>query len=241
MSRHWWYRGRRVAVASLARRAGVRPGGRRRVLDYGCGTGNMGGTLAAFGEVWGVEAAAEALEHGRFDRYAGVVCAASMAEAELPEGSFGLISCLDVIEHVDDDGALLRQLAARLEPDGVLLLAAPMDPRLYSGMDEAIGHRRRYTRESLFGTIHDAGLEPLVACGYVVALLPLARAHRRRIQQGRARPEEEWKVPAAPLNVALSGIAMGEGLLARWVSLPLGLSLIVAARRRTASPQERAA
>ena len=119
MREHWWYRGRAVAVLSLARRAGVVAGG--RVLDYGCGTGHMGPVLARFGELWGVDGSPEALACGEFGAYRGVSLLGDEAGG-LPEGPFSLIACLDVLEHVADDAGLLRRLKGLLAPGGAVLL-----------------------------------------------------------------------------------------------------------------------
>ncbi len=277
MDRHWWYRGRRAAVDSLLRRAGTRPpasarsqpgarsqpdsrpgtDGARRILDYGCGVGNMGATLARYGDVWGVEADPDALAAGDFSAYAGVVRAASVVEAatasrvptapdagpgaascgagpagKLPGGAFDIVTCLDVLEHVEDDAGLLRDLRALLGPDGVMVVSAPLHPDLFCAVDEIAGHLRRYTAEGLRGLLRGVDLRPVTESGYVVGLLPLARRQRRRVQAGRAAPEQEWAVPPAPLNGLLSAVAVAEGKAARWVSLPAGLSLLIAARPR---------
>jgi len=224
MRSHWWYRGRRIAVRSLLRRAGVVHRG--RVLDYGCGTGNMGSTLAEYGTVTGVDGSADALAVGDFRFYASVSRAPSPTDADFPTGPFELIACLDVLEHVEDDAGLLAQLKALLSPGGTLVVSVPMDPELYCLVDERAGHVRRYTRDRFEQACATAELEMAVASGYIVILEPLARWHRRRIMAGKATPDEEMDVPSAPVNAVLSLVAAGEGLVMRWRSLPDGLSLV---------------
>jgi len=106
-----------------------------------------------------------------------------------------------------------------------------MRPGLYCEIDTVAGHLRRYTPgllEELFG---GAGLERIAGSGYVVALLPAAAAHRRRIMQGKATAADEYGTPAAPVNAVLGVVARAEGSLARCVSLPPGLSQITVLRR----------
>jgi SAM-dependent methyltransferase len=225
-SGHWWYRGRRAAVVALARRAGAATGG--RVLDYGCGRGYMGEALTRFGDVYGVEASPSIFAGGAYGAYKDVVCGDSPQALSEPP-AFTLITALDVLEHVADDVGLLRVLAARLEPDGVLLVAVPLWPELFTEYDAAIGHLRRYTPATLATALAAAGLRPAAHSGYVVALLPLARRRRRR-KPGAAAGHAEANLPAAPLNAALSLMALAEGSLARCFSLPPGLSYLVAAR-----------
>ena len=230
MRRHWWYRGRRIAVRSLLRRAGVGKGG--RVLDFGCGTGHMGGVLAKFGSVVGVDGSADALAVGDFTSYASVGQASSLTDPGFPEAPFDLIACLDVLEHVEDDVVLLAELKALLSPHGALVVSVPMDPELFCLMDELAGHVRRYMRKSFETACAGAGLEMVAFTGYVVALQPLARWHRRRIMAGKATPEDEMEVPSAPVNAMFSLIAAAEGSLARWISLPGGLSLVAVLKPR---------
>jgi len=242
MDRHWWYRGRRAAVDGLLRRVGVprakpkgaAPAGRgpARVLDYGCGVGNMGVVLARFGDVWGVDADAESLAAGSFSHYRGVTRAAAVGEVSAPPGGFDVVTCLDVLEHVEDDAGAVDGLAELLGPGGVLVVSVPLHPELFCEVDEIAGHRRRYTVDEVERLVRGAGLEIVARSGYVVGLLPVARRHRRRVLQGKAAPSREWAVPPAPVNALLTGVSFIEGRLIRWVSLPAGLSLLVAARRR---------
>lgn len=229
MRRHWWYRGRTVTVASLARRAGVRPGG--RVLDFGCGAGLMGETLARFGEVHGVEASADALGFGEYGAYASVTQADSLDAADFPRGSFDLISVLDVIEHVPDDAGLLRGLAELLSVDGRMLVSVPMWPDLFCATDEDNHHLRRYTPETLVATLDAAGLRGIARTGYVWAMLPVAAAHRRAIRDGRATSTGEFDMPSAPVNAVASLIAVTEGACSRVAPVPTGLSEVVVCER----------
>ena len=183
MRQHWWYRGRRAAVASLLRRAGIPHDG--RVLDYGCGTGHMGAVLAGFGVVCGVEGSEEAVRFGSFDAYAELRVAASPGDPQFPPGPYSLISLLDVLEHVPDERQLLAALTAELERNGRIVASVPMDPSLFCEVDVLAGHQRRYTRASFNRLIGDAGLEIEATTGYVVTLLPLARMQRRRVMAGR--------------------------------------------------------
>lgn len=217
-------------MASLVMRSGLLPGS-GRVLDYGCGSGHMGRTLSRFGEVCGVDSSPRAIEVGHFQDYAAVAEAGIDEVGERFPGSFKLIACLDVLEHVEDDVGLLRKLASLLEENGLLVASVPMWPELYCSMDEEAGHVRRYSPDTLNRLFEHAGMRPVVTSGYVVALLPLARAHRRRVMSGRSSSQDELKTPPALLNSCLAFIACAEGRLARYLTLPTGLSQIAVLQR----------
>lgn len=233
MRGHWWYRGRAVAVHNLATRANV-PRGVGTVLDYGCGTGHMGRVLARFGPVYGVDSSADAFETGHFGSYAEVTQIPVDDNISLLRGPHSLIACLDVLEHVDDDVGLLRSLAGLLQPNGYMILSTPMWPELLSDEETRCGHVRRYSEESLRHLFASARLRPVATSGYIVSLLPLARAHRRRIIAGRASFTEEMTTPPWLANEALTLWASAEGLLSRYLTLPTGLSEITVLQRATA-------
>jgi len=224
MDRHWWYRGRRVVTKWLARRAHIPRGG--RVLDFGCGTGHMGRVLSEFGDVIGVEAATDALAIGSFQDYSEIIVASSLQDPAFPAGEFDLIALLDVLEHVEDDRAMLSELARRLTPAGCVVVSVPLWPDLFGEGDRIAGHFRRYTPASFLECANDSGLEMVVSTGYVVALLPLARLQRRRVIAGAASPTEEFRAPWAPVNAGLSAMAMAEGFIGGAIGLPPGLSLV---------------
>lgn len=206
------------------------------MLDFGCGTGHMGPLLSQYGALVGVEGSADAVAFGAFADYTQVCQADALHSPSFPGGQFDLIALLDVLEHVDDDLALLSGLARLLPSAGSILVSVPMDPKLFCLVDEQAGHVRRYTRASLEDLAYQAGLEIVAATGYVVTLLPLARWQRHRVAAGVASPMDEMQVPVAPVNTALSLVVKAEGLAARWVELPEGLSVICVMRSRTTHP-----
>jgi SAM-dependent methyltransferase len=103
------------------------PLGEARVLDVGC---NFGHCLAHFGPgSLGVDNVAE---HVEFCRAIGLdVVQADVDEGldEVPDGAFDVVWIFDVLEHLDAPRLLLRRVAAKLRPDGLLLLYLGLRPR----------------------------------------------------------------------------------------------------------------
>src|SRR5687768_4829395 len=123
---HWWFVGRRAILESFMRtivdrlkprmQAVPASGGTPeaaiqnalRILDVGCGTGANLGMLAQFGDAEGVDVSDDALE---FCRKKGLTVEKGLAET-LPygDGTFDITTALDVIEHLDDDIAGLKEM-----------------------------------------------------------------------------------------------------------------------------------
>lgn len=89
--------------------------------------------------------------------------------SDLPGRSFPFAYSFNVLEHIEDDGAALRELLAVLEPGGRLLIYVPAFPILYGPMDQAVGHHRRYTKNSLTAKLLAAGFE-VEQSGYMDSL-----------------------------------------------------------------------
>jgi glycosyltransferase involved in cell wall biosynthesis len=75
------------------------------------------------------------------------------------KGRFDTVVCLNVLEHVRDPLLALRNMYDALEPGGRLVLYVPQGQKLYSSLDEVLGHRTRYDREMLARELRSTGFE----------------------------------------------------------------------------------
>jgi SAM-dependent methyltransferase len=215
---HWWYRERRVLLDRALRRL-PHPG---RALDVGAASG--GNTVVLKRRGWspialeysseGVEVAAE--------RGLDVIRADARA-LPLPDASLDLVVAFDVLEHIDEDADAVAEIHRTLRPGGTALIAVPCDMRLWSAHDVAVGHVRRYTRESLTAVVEKAGLVIDELWSWNVLLRPIA-AWRRRRSTGSDLDE----LPKV-VNLGLAAIIAAERYLPV-KSLP-GVSLVLRAHR----------
>ena len=145
---------------------------RGRVIEYGAGVGTISEHLAPLAEsLTLVEPSPNLFERlaSRFVESPQVEVAAESLEshvARLAPDSVDTIVMVNVLEHIADDRAALRQLIAALKPGGHLLLFVPALQFLMSRLDRDLGHHRRYHRPDLTAKVGDAGATVL-DCRYV--------------------------------------------------------------------------
>jgi SAM-dependent methyltransferase len=92
---------------------------------------------------------------------------------------YDLVLMMDVLEHVENDVALLSNAADHTKTGGFVFITVPALPYLYSAHDRFLGHYRRYTLKSLRKLIDSKiDLEPLSLHYYFASLLPIAAPWR---------------------------------------------------------------
>ncbi len=228
--RHWWYRGRReVLKRAIARLQLPTPA---RVLDAGCGSGRNMLEFARYGEVTGIELSATSVAAARA-RDVGEVVEGSVLELPFAPASFDLEVCLDVVEHLQDDRAALRELRRVLAPGGALLVTVPAYQWLWSGHDEINHHHRRYNARTLLAAAQDAGWSCAFVSYFNSLLLPAAIALRAldRVNPKTTESSLDLWVPPAPINWLLQQpLNFEAAAVGRGRRIPAGLSLLAILR-----------
>jgi ubiquinone/menaquinone biosynthesis C-methylase UbiE len=213
---HWWYAERRSILKRMIK--GLPP---TTALDIGAAGG--GNTRALVDAGW----KSVALEHSEAgakvarDRGLEVVRADARA-LPFPDRSMGLVVAFDILEHVQEDDEMAAEVRRVLSPRGTALIAVPADMRLWGAHDVAVGHVRRYDRESLRRVLTDAGLVIEDMWSWNVLLRPVVK-YRRRKSTGS---DLEQLSPVT--NAALRALIAAERRLP--VRRLPGVSLVVQAR-----------
>src|SRR6266576_3446008 len=73
-----------------------------------------------------------------------------------PQEMFDSIIYIDVLEHIEDDREELKTSCTHLNPGGFLVVLSPAHQSLYTPFDEAIGHHRRYNKQSLSAVVPES-------------------------------------------------------------------------------------
>lgn len=239
---HWWYRGVRAVCHMLlkryARTIQTDLGGpelegsalSQPVLEVGCGSGGNLALLGRWGPVVGLDPWHPALS----------VCpplAAALVQGtggDLPfaDETFRLVALLNVLEHVEDDVAVLSEAGRVCRSEGTMLLVVPAFMFLWSGHDQANHHWRRYTAGEVRHKAARAGLTIRYLSYQNCFLFPLVVAVRllqRLAPPGPARIDM-FPLPE-PGSTLLTWLLLVEGWLMHWIALPVGASLVAVLER----------
>jgi SAM-dependent methyltransferase len=229
--RMWYFR----ALHGHVRHAldGMNRSGGMRVLDAGCGTGGLIRRMATERPSWqwsGVDLSplAIALARGRCPAGADLREAAVTA---LPwgEAAFDAVVSADVLYHVDDDAAALREFFRVLRPGGRLVLNVPAYRWLWSYHDVAVHSRRRYHRGEMVGKLQATGFAVGRATYWNTLLFPLIVVRRKLLPAPRTGGDVQ--LSAAPLEAAYRAVMAAERGWLRAGRLPFGSSLFAVAAK----------
>lgn len=231
--KHWWFVGRRLILESFLREISGKirtPKSEIRILDVGCGTGANLEMLAQFGAAEGVDVADEALE---FCRAKGLKTHKGLAE-KLPfaDASFELVTALDVVEHLDDDVAGLKEMRRVLKPGGRALIFVPAFMWLWGVQDDVSNHRIRYTKKQILERLKKADFEIERATYANWTFFAPILAGRTLMKITGIKPESENNVNVSALNGVFGKIFGAERFWLKNFDFPFGVSIIVVAKKR---------
>jgi len=232
--KHWWYIGRRRIIESFVKRIcdEIRSEGTAevRILDIGCGTGGNLESISKFGKAEGVDISSEAVD---FCRARGFNNVREGAAETLPYASesFDLVTGLDVVEHLDDDVAGLREMRRVLRPGGRMLLFVPAFMFLWGVQDDVSHHRRRYAMSELMKKLQQADMKVERASYANIAFFGPILLGRLFMRLTGIRPASENNINIGAFNGLFGGIFGAESWWLNKFSLPFGVSILCVAKR----------
>lgn len=230
---HWWFVGRRRILTEFLRTI-CKNVESSRILDVGCGTGANLELLSSFGEAEGVDLSHEALEFCR-SRGLQKVQAGEAESLPFEDNSFDLVTGLDVVEHLDDDLAGLREFYRVLRPGGRALVFVPAFMFLWGVQDDVSNHRRRYTLRQLKALLKEVGFTVERSTYANITFFAPILLGRVLMRLTRLRPESENNINVGFLNGLLGKILGAEALILRFFPIPFGVSAICVARKDPAT------
>lgn len=235
---NFWFVARRELICQLAR---IYAPGARSYIEIGCGSGNVIAAIARqerLDRIVGTELHTIGLAQARAFMPAGVQLVQADARRIPFRSAFTLAGAFDVLEHIEEDEAVLREVHNALQPGGVFIATVPQHPFLWSAPDVAAYHVRRYGRNELQDKLIRAGFRIIFATSYTVSLFPLmllsrtlARRREEDVERARQTARREFNVSPILNRFLTCTLRLENALSARGVRWPFGGSRVVVARK----------
>lgn len=227
--KHWWFAARSIIVRRIIEKfANLSPGD--TILDIGCGTGAILKALSEKYRVVGIDMSPLAVE---YSKKRGLSEVFEMPVEDFPAERYTVKAALllDVIEHIDDDLAVLKRAREIVSPDGRVIITVPAYMWMWSAHDVLHHHKRRYGARQLREVLDRAGLEPVKFTYYNTLLFPIGAA-KKLLDRGKSATIDSTKLdmPSPAVNSVLKAIFASEKSLVPNLDLPFGISLLAVAK-----------
>jgi SAM-dependent methyltransferase len=233
-SSYWWFLGKQFLVEDQFRSLGLDPPNRCRILDIGSGTGQNIRTLEKFGNVCGVERSSEAIRFLRKRGVRNVICSDANVTLPFRDGVFSAVTCLDVLEHLDEDESLLTEMHRVCEPGGYIFITVPAFRMFWSPHDIALHHKRRYSKGEMLLRIKGLRCRVKKVTYYNMVLsVPIWLFRKlRSVTSLKNHSESDFFTPLPGfLNKSLESFFKLEITFLRYRNYPFGVSLLVILQR----------
>jgi len=136
--------------------------------------------------------------------------------------TFDAIVCINVLEHVENDINALKYLLPSLKKSGRVLLLVPALKNLYGTIDKALGHYRRYDKKLISKVLTAAGYK-IETIRYINFVGIFGWWFNSCLLKREVITRSNFKIFRLLFPLVK--------IIERWIPFPLGLSLIVTARK----------
>ena len=141
----------------------------------------------------------------RLKALGGLATLGEITALPFPDRTFDLLCAFDIIEHVEDDRQVFRELSRVARDDATIIFSVPLHPARWTAFDDLVGHVRRYDRDDLLAILEEQSLVVEQSAGFGM------------------QPRSGWL-----LDFAVWGLTHRPVQAMRWynrIFLPLGLRL----------------
>lgn len=228
---NFWFRARNAIVLWALRKYFF---DFKSLMEVGCGTGFvLSGIAHAFPHVRtaGTEIYTAGLKFAA-KRLPGVELL-QMDARKLPyDSEFDVIGAFDVIEHILEDEVVLRNFHRAIKPGGGCLITVPQHQWLWSHVDEAACHKRRYSATELHSKVEAAGFRVVRSTSFVTLLLPVMLASRLGTRRSGETANKELRLNPMLDRVFAALMKLEHLMIKIGMSLPIGGSRLVVLQRK---------
>ncbi len=229
----FWYKPRNRLISWAFRRYFPEA---RNFLELGCGTGIVLKQLAEDNpdlDISGGDIYIEGLPFAR-ERLAGRGEVMQLDGLNMPfDEQFDVVGAFDIVEHIENDMAALKELRRVIKPGGGVMIIVPRHMFMWSRVDDLACHKRRYSGRELYAKIENAGFLMTRQMTFGALTLPLQYVSRRWMKQKGETLDEvlELRLPKAADFVLETMLNLDHIPIHAGVNYPFGASLFAIARK----------
>jgi SAM-dependent methyltransferase len=232
--KHWWFVARREVIQSIMNLQ-MNESSTSKVLEIGCGVGGNVGLLSQSGNYLGIDMHRSAVDYcsEKFPQFDFQCTRMEDIPREFSSNKFDSIYILDVLEHIDDQIAILKSTQNYLNQNGKILLTVPAFEFLWSPHDDFVHHVRRYTKNGLKKTLEEAGFKIERISYFNSILFPLALIQRLSMRLVKKKLSTHLSTPPKVVDRLFQFIFAQEAWILKHTNLPVGLSIIVVVSKKS--------
>ena len=230
---HWWFKATNEIIHSIIKKNINFKSQKINILDFGAGSGRNIRMLSKYGNVYVYEKdeKTSSFLKEKFKEFENIEIIQKPNNNNNKE-FFDLILAADVIEHIEDDGAILHYLSELLNKNGQILITVPAFNFLFSSKDKVLRHYRRYTKKNLQKIISKYfnitklsyyNFFLFIPIAILIVFLKIFRA---------SFIDSVEKKPNTILNSILFKIFHSEKFFLNFLNFPFGISLIALAKKK---------
>ena len=228
---HWFYKGKRIITKEWIQRF-YPLNSRSTLLDIGAGSGMFAAEMNQWCRAFGVESSKDGLNVAKQKGYAQHMIAGSATTIPCKDQSADITTALDVLEHIQDDAAALKEFLRVTKKNGIILLTVPAFSWAFSSWDKSLGHFRRYQIKDLNHLVENIPVEILHASYFnSIFFFPIAIYRKLKdlfLPHTPSRLEDA--IPPRWLNNFLLSLFIVPAMWS-WFRPPFGLSVLFILRR----------
>jgi SAM-dependent methyltransferase len=227
---YWWFLGKQHLVKDQLSRFPQGVCGQQRMLDIGSGTGIILKSLNDFGTAYGTDVSWEAIDFLKKRDLPRIVCADANRPLPFKDHCFSVVTCLDVLEHLDHDLKLLEEMLRVCHDGGRIVITVPAFRLFWSPHDVALHHKRRYTRKEMLESVRPLNCKVLAASYYnflfSIPILAVRKVKALVSKKDHAQSDFFLNLPGI-LNRVFTLLFKAEISLLRFLRYPFGISLLL--------------
>jgi len=216
----FWHKARIQLIDILLNKLGNKE--RRKILNLGAGMGDDLSVVSQFGDVYVIDIDSKALEliPQKFIFEKKICDACHMT---YPDSFFDSVIAFDVLEHIEDDGLVIKEVYRVLKSKGFFVFTVPAFNFLYSSHDRALNHFRRYDKSTIKNLLSSF---KCIELGFWVFSLFLPVALQRILKRKESNPKVHFmKLPSFINEIFYHLLRIENYLIKHGVPLPVGTTI----------------